>query len=473
MRGYLKDRLGFEGFSKVILQKPIGADVNWLYTLGSLSLFLFLIQVATGIILAFYYVPSPDHAYQSVEYIVNEVPFGKLVHGIHHWAASFMVVVVFLHMIRVFFFGAYKPPRELTWITGVFLFLITLGFGFTGYLLPWDQKAYWATVVGTSVPKDIPLIGDFLVGLLRGSEEVSALTLTRFYSIHMLLLPTLTVVLIAAHIYLMRVHDMAGHWNDNDPRKKVKHPFFPDHVLKDVTVTAAVLLVLVALAIFVEPKREDIAGTLDPTYLPRPEWYFMWLFKLLTYFPGKAEIIGSLAIPVGGVIVLLLLPFLGRTRLRSPADRPIVTAVGLMCIVGLIYASSMGIADSKPYGQIVVVPDRTLTQKEMMGLRVWVERDCAYCHNVKGRGGRREGPDLSNIIVKDREKDWIIKCIKDPKSISKWNIMPKYDLTNQELDALAGYLLSLDFKHYDLKVIPRGKVIRQGKGRESFLESAK
>ena len=459
IRHYLKDRFAFENFSEVALEKPVGADVNWLFTLGSLSLFLFLVQAATGIILAAYYVPSPEHAYQSVDYIVKEVPFGSVVHGIHHWSASFMVVVVFLHMCRVFFYGSYKAPREITWITGVLLFVITLAFGFTGYLLPWDLKAYWATVVGTSVPKDIPVIGNFLVGLLRGSDEVSGLTLTRFYSIHMLLLPSLMMILIGIHIYLLRIHDMAGHWNDQDPRKKVKHPFFPDHVLKDSIVAAAVFGVILILAIVAEPTREEVAGTIDPEYLPRPEWYFMWLFKILTYFSGKAEIIGSLAIPIGGLVLLLLLPFLGKTTLRSPADRPATTAIGIMLIMGLIYTSAMGIADSQPYGQIAVIPDRTLTEKEMMGVRVWVDRDCAYCHTVKGRGGRREGPDLSNVLAKDRTRDWIIKYIKDPKSVNKWSVMPKYDLSDSELNVLGDYILALDFKRFELKTVSRDHVL--------------
>lgn len=459
--GYLKDRFGYNSYIKTFLDKPVGADVNWFFTFGSLCLFLFFVQAATGIVLAFYYVPSPDHAYQSVDYVIKEVPFGRLVHGIHHWTASFMIVAVFAHMLRVYFYGAYKSPREMTWVTGVLLFVVTLAFGFTGYLLPWDQKAYWATVVGTSVPKGIPVIGDFIVRLLRGGDEVSALTLSRFYSIHMLVLPTFILALIAVHIYLIRIHDIAGHWNENDPRKKVKHSFFPDHFLKDITVALVVFAVILLVAIFVEPKREEIAGTFDPNYIPRPEWYFMWLFKLLTYFSGKAETIANLAIPIGGAILLLLLPFLSKTPLRSPADRPLATAIGVMCIVGLVYASAMGIADSKPYGQVIVVPDRKLTPVEWLGIKSWVEKDCAYCHSVKGRGGRREGPDLSNVIARDRTKDWLKKFIKDPKSVSRWNIMPKYDLTDQELEALAQYVLSLDFKHYRVKTIPRQEILER------------
>lgn len=176
---------------------------NWLYTLGSASLFVVINQIVTGVMLAIYYVPSPDHAYESVTYITNEVTMGWLIRGLHHWGASALIVLVTLHMLRIIIYGAYKFPREATWFTGVFLFLVTIGFGFTGYLLPWDQKAYWATVVGTRIAGTPPLIGEYLLKIVRGGENISAVTLVRFYGTHIWVLPSLLLLLIGIHIYLV------------------------------------------------------------------------------------------------------------------------------------------------------------------------------------------------------------------------------------------------------------------------------
>jgi len=457
---FFKQRLGLISLKEVLLDKPVGEDVNWLFTLGSLSFLLFAVQGVTGIVLAFYYIPSPDYAYQSMEYIAHDVTLGSVVQGIHHWAASAMVIVVALHMIRTFFFGAYLQPRELTWIAGVLLLVITLAFGFTGYLLPWDQKAYWATVVGTSVPEAIPIIGPFITRLLRGGEEVSALTLSRFYSVHMLILPLFMAILVVIHIYLLRLHDMAGHWREDHPGKSRKHPFFPHSMFKDSVVFTVVFSLILLLAIFVPPELEKIAGTLDPSYLPRPEWYFMWLFQLLKYFEGKFEAVGSLVIPGIGFLLLLFLPFLSRSKSRSPADRPLTTAVGIMSIMALVYMSFLGAADSYlPYGKKFTIPDRPLQPAEIKGIQLFVDKDCSYCHHVLGRGGRREGPDLSNIVAKDRSKEWLIRYVKDPNAVRSWSVMPKYDFKQDELESLAKYLLSLDFDKYRPVVVDRQKVL--------------
>ena len=176
---------------------------NWLYTLGSASLFVAVTQIVTGILLTIYYVPTPDHAYDSVTFITNQVPMGWLIRGLHHYGASAMVILVVLHMVRIIYYGAYKFPREATWVTGVILLLITIGFGFTGYLLPWDQKAYWATTVGTRIAGTPPIIGDILLRIMRGGEELSAVTLARFFGVHVWVLPATLLLLMTIHIYLV------------------------------------------------------------------------------------------------------------------------------------------------------------------------------------------------------------------------------------------------------------------------------
>ncbi len=202
---WLDERLGLRDIYKNVFDRPEPKG-NWWNTLGSATLFLFLLQGVTGIFLAVYYTPSPDHAYDSIQYIMNEVAFGWLVRGIHHWGATLMVILVFLHMLRVFVTASYKYPRELNWLIGVGLLLLTLGMGFTGYLLPWNQQAYWATTVGTSIAGSVPFLGPLIEKALRGGTDLSALTLSRFFAAHIWMLPALLAGLIAVHLYLVIRH---------------------------------------------------------------------------------------------------------------------------------------------------------------------------------------------------------------------------------------------------------------------------
>jgi quinol-cytochrome oxidoreductase complex cytochrome b subunit len=199
---WLDERLGWRKVWDTVFLRKI-PKVNWLYTLGSATLFVAAIQGATGILLTIYYVPSPDHAYDSILYITNEVTGGWLIRGLHHYASSALVILCVLHMLRIIIHGAYKYPRELTWITGVFLLLIMIGFGFTGYLLPWDQKAYWATAVGTQMAGTPPFVGDFLLNVIRGGKEITEITLARFFGVHIWVLPTFLITFIGVHIYLV------------------------------------------------------------------------------------------------------------------------------------------------------------------------------------------------------------------------------------------------------------------------------
>lgn len=199
---WLNERFGWRGIWEAIFLRHV-PHVNWFYTLGSATLFLAINQAVTGILLTLYYVPTPDHAYDSVVYITTQLPAGWLIRGLHHWGASAMVVVTVLHLLRVFFFGAYKYPREATWVTGVFLLIVVIGFGFTGYLLPWDQKSYWATTVGTKIAGVAPFVGDFLLRTARGGPELSAVTLARFFGTHIWVLPGALATFVAIHLYLV------------------------------------------------------------------------------------------------------------------------------------------------------------------------------------------------------------------------------------------------------------------------------
>jgi len=199
---WMDDRFGWRGVWEAIFLRKI-PHVNWLYTLGSASLFVAVNQAVTGILLTLYYVPTPDHAYDSVVYITTQLPMGWFIRGLHHWGASAMVILVVAHLLRVYFYGAYKFPREVTWITGVILLLIVIGFGFTGYLLPWDQRAYWATTVGTRIIGVAPVVGDWMLRVARGGSDLSAVTLARFFGTHVWVLPTALLLLVGVHLFLV------------------------------------------------------------------------------------------------------------------------------------------------------------------------------------------------------------------------------------------------------------------------------
>ena len=342
MRQFLSERLPLTEFSEH-LRKPLPKHINLLFSLGSLAMFLLLLQAATGAFLALYYSPSPEHAHNAVTYISEEVPFGAFVRGLHHWGASAMVIIVFLHLLRVVLYGSYKAPRELTWIFGVLLLLVVLGFGFTGYLLPWDEKAYWATVVGVEIASTAPVLGDFVAKVLRGGAEIGAVTLSRFYALHTIWLPWLAFGLVGVHLFFVRYYGSSG-IPQNTPEEMSSQPieegkpFYPHQVFEDMVGMLILFVVLACVALFVPVPLEDVADPTNADYDPRPEWYFLFLFQLLKYFQGPLEIIGTFVIPTVGMVLLLLLPFLDRSERAILWKRPIaltVTSVSVVAIVGL------------------------------------------------------------------------------------------------------------------------------------------
>ena len=225
---WVEHRTGLETVIREFLDEDIPGSSGWRQIFGSVALFCFLVQAVTGMLLLFNYAPTPGEAYNSVKYIVMELTGGRMIRNLHHWGASMMIVVVVLHMIQVFLWGAYKKPREATWIVGVILLLITMGFGLTGYLLPWDNRAYWGTVVATQIAASAPLLGPYLTRLLGADGGIGVVTFARFFALHVMLLPALLAVFIAVHVYLVRKHGVAPLAEEKLPRKK----FFPEQVFK-------------------------------------------------------------------------------------------------------------------------------------------------------------------------------------------------------------------------------------------------
>ena len=341
MRQFLNERLPLAEFS-AHMRKPLPKHINLLFSLGSLAMFLLLLQAATGAFLALYYSPSPEHAHNAVTYISEEVAFGAFVRGLHHWGASAMVIIVVLHLLRVVLYSSYKAPRELTWIFGVLLLLVVLGFGFTGYLLPWDEKAYWATVVGVEIASTAPVLGDFVAKVLRGGAEIGAVTLSRFYALHTIWLPWLAFGLVGVHLFFVRYYGSSGTPENTPEEMKTGKPFYPHQVFEDVVGMLILFAILAALALFVSVPLEDVADPTNSDYGPRPEWYFLFLFQLLKYFQGPFEIIGTFIIPTGGMLLLLFLPFLDKSERVVLWKRPIALTVTSVCVVAIVSLTILG-----------------------------------------------------------------------------------------------------------------------------------
>lgn len=321
------------------LHKPLPQNVGFWHTFGSMSLFLFVNQVVTGILLMIYYRPTPETAFESVRFIMTKAHFGWLIRGLHAWGAMLMILCVLTHMVRTFFMGAYKKPRELTWVLGVFIFGCTLTFGFTGYLLPWNQLSYWGTVVGTEIAGSVPAMGEYMRTLLRGGEGVTGETLARFYVLHVVVLPWALTALIGAHLLLMRVQGIATmeRVGEEEPLDKgAGIPFFPHHVLKEGTVFSLLIGALVTLIVLLPVGLGEKAGAFTTPKGIKPEWYFLPTYQLLKYFPKMIGLFVSLIPP----LVLLLWPFLDRSPERHPKKRPLAVAIGL---AGLILAIVFGV----------------------------------------------------------------------------------------------------------------------------------
>jgi cytochrome b6 len=338
---WLDDRIGLAEFQKLAKKKdvPVHKHTIWYY-LGGMTLFLFMVQIATGMLLLFYYRPTADEAYESVQFLMAEVQFGWLVRSIHTWSANLMIVALFLHMFSVMLVKSYRRPRELTWVSGFVLFALALGFGFTGYLLPWNELAYFATRVGTEIVAVVPLVGDFMLRVLRGGTDVTGATLTRFYAIHVAVLPAISIGLLGLHLYLVQKHGMSEPLqHERDGIVSPKMPFFPNFLLRDLVGWLAALAVLAALAAFFPAHLGDKADPFSPAPAGiKPEWYFMYMFQTLKYLPAhilgmEGEAVGIFGFGIGGLAVLLV-PFLDRKAQRGESSKAMTWfAIGIIVYI--------------------------------------------------------------------------------------------------------------------------------------------
>jgi ubiquinol-cytochrome c reductase cytochrome b subunit len=442
---WLDHRTGIRTAVQKFLYEEIPASSGWHQVFGSVAVFLFLTQAFTGALLAFNYAPTPGEAYTSLRYILTELTAGRLIRGLHHWGASMMIVVVVLHMVQVFLYGAYKKPRDATWMVGVVLLLVTLAYGLTGYLLPWDNRAYWGTVVTTRIAASAPVLGPYLSRLLGGEGAVGVVTFARFYGMHVLLLPPATLLLIAVHVYLVRKHGVAPVPGDEVLPKK---QFYPVQVLKDTVAIFVAFAILFTLALVARVPLEQLADPTDTTYTPRPEWYFLFLYQTLKVFNGPMEVIGSIVLPGLAVLALILVPVIDRGAIIKVTRR--TTAIAAVLLAGIGWGGlTLAAVKSTPKPTEAVQIDYSaptdwmqLSPEEMSGIGYFRQENCISCH-VIGEHGNAVGPDLTKTAI-HKDAAWMIAHFKRPSAIRPGSIMPPIQLSDAQLNGLASFLLKLN-----------------------------
>jgi ubiquinol-cytochrome c reductase cytochrome b subunit len=461
---WVESRTGLETQIKHFLYEEIPGSSGWHQVLGSVAMFCFLVQALTGILLAFNYAPTPGEAYNSVKFIMTELTGGALIRGLHHWGASMMIVVVVLHMVQVFLWGAYKPPREATWMVGLLLLLVTMTFGLTGYLLPWDNRAYWGTVVTTQIAALAPGAGPYVLRLMGAENGVGVVTFARFYALHTLLLPLAILGLIGFHLFLVRKHGVAPAAEETLPPKK----FYPGQVFKDTIAIFVVFCILLTMSITLHAPLERLADPTDTTYIPRPDWYFLFLFQMLKFFEGPLEVVGAVILPNLAIVALFFVPFIDRGKVRRVFDRKLAMAVVVVAAAGWTALTAAAIAGTPSSSSVAGSASgsggtgepaewSSLTPVELAGIGYFRAENCGSCHSL-GEGGAKPGPDLAAASTK-RDAKWMIAHFKQPQQLIPGTSMPPIHLPDAQLNALAAFILKLNPANADkLRAAPHEAV---------------
>ena len=439
---FLAERLPMGSALRAFFYEPQPPNVGWKHTLGSALLFLLTVQFLTGGVLLAFYAPTPDHAWASLKYLADHNTMGNLVRGLHIWGATFLIVMMTLHILRVVYTGSYKRPRELTWVIGLASFLVILGFSFTGYLLPWDQKGYWATQVGTEMISTGPILGPFAATFLKGGDALGAYTLSRFFALHVFFLPALLIGIVFLHLYLIRAHGITP----KSPRidKRPSFPFYPKQMLKDSSTALLVFLILLTVVILLPASLESPADPSNTAYDPRPEWYFLAHYELLRVVPGP-PVVGTVILPTLIILALFALPLFDRAKSRHWQQRKLVTVIVTAFFVAMYGASGY----SKIYhsGNTVEFSEKALPLPKAGdpnqikdGRRAFIQYECISCHKLGSEGGL-QGPDLSQAGWKF-SVEHLRQQILDPMASNPDSLMPAYEgkISDAELEALVQYL---------------------------------
>jgi len=469
-RAWIDRRTGIDALLRTALDEPIPGGARFAYIFGSGLLFLFISQLITGVFLALYYVPSADHAHTTVAYITKAVTAGSFLRSLHAYGASAMVVVMLMHLSQTYIYGAYKGHRELLWLSGCILFALIFGMAFTGYLLPWDQRAYFATAVGTNAASEVPLVGETMKRLMRGGDDMGTLTISRFFVAHVFLIPAGIFALVAGHIFLFRKAGAAGPVNEHPtaPTQKVEL-FYPRQVLMDLSLTTLLIAALGFLSLLYPVNLGPPANPADTQYIPRPEWYYLPIFQWLKYWHGALTVVGVLVIPTILIACVIALPFLDRSVERRPWKRPVAMtayAVVALSLIGLAMRShyldrtDAGVAQqlskqeaeekaymSKPFEPELSSASLAAANVSLgdplaaKGKAVFEAQTCNACHG-DGGVGTAAGPALTGVGAKFSVEQ-MHNLLLHPTEKMTGGGMPTVDLPPEELSALIAYVRSL------------------------------
>jgi ubiquinol-cytochrome c reductase cytochrome b subunit len=435
-------------------------SASWWYVFGSAAFVLLMLQIVTGVLLALVYVPSAGEAWNSLNALNHEVTLGWFLRAMHGWGSNFMVAVVLIHMAQVFLFGAYKYPRELTWIMGIFLLLLTLGMAFTGQIMRFDQDAYWGLGIGASIASRVPYVGGGLVHLMLGGPIIAGATLSRFFALHVFLIPGMLLAFAGLHIWMVVklginewpmpgriVHRSTYLAEYHELTKKDGQPFVPGGVWKDAFFCAAVLAAVAVCAAAYGPYGPS--GRPDPTIIqtaPKPDFFFLWLYSTLSYLPPSLETPFLLIAPVVGIAALIALPFYAAEGEKSWRRRPI--AILLLTLIAVSWAALTNLGTSTPWSPKMDAwsggpppPFRYIrgaSALERQGAIVFQSKQCRNCHSLAGFGGER-GPAL-DVIATRMTQDQMIRQV-----LQGGGNMPAYgkNLSPSEVTALVSFLMML------------------------------
>jgi ubiquinol-cytochrome c reductase cytochrome b subunit len=457
---WLDQRLKLGETIRETAEHPVPRETaSWFYVFGSAALTCFILQIVTGILLALIYVPSAGEAWNSLQILNHDISLGWFIRGLHGWGSNFMVAIVLIHMVQVFLFGAYKFPRELTWMVGVFLLLMTLAMAFSGQVLRFDQDAYWGLGIGASIASRVPIVGPWAVNLMLGGPIIAGATLSRFFAVHVFLVPGLLIAFVGVHLLMVlklgvnewpmpgRIVRRATYVAEyHEMTHKAGVPFVPNAIWKDIFFSGFILLSIAACAVFLGPFGPS--GQPDPTIIqtaPRPDFFFLWLYAVLSFLPPSAETPLLMIGPAIGIVVLLLLPFFAGEGEKSWKRRPIAVLTILLTAVMLGSLTHLGL--HTPWSPVmdawssVPIPADYLkgrTALERRGALVFQAKQCHNCHSLDDMGGKR-GPALDKVALRLTQDQLIRQVIQGGGN------MPAYgkNLSPPETTALVAFLETL------------------------------
>lgn len=435
-RAWLDSRTGYSALTRLILDEPIPGGARWWYTFGAVLSFLLAVEMVTGVLLASVYAPAASTAWASTAYIQDTLPFGWFVRGLHSFGSSAMIALGCVHLLQVVIFGAYKVPREMTWLTGLFMLAVLLAFALSGYGLPWDETGYWAKQVEVGILGSAPVIGPALQRLLQGGPSFGTTTITHFYVVHVFLLPAAVFLGLGAHLALVRKHGLTPRWGrDEAALARTTQTYWPHQALRDTTISGVLFAMLGLLVI--RHHGAELAGPADPnaSIEARPEWYALPLFALRMLLGGALENVATLVVPALGALTVAALPWLDRGRSRDPRRRVLVMLGALVVVAGLGALAYVPIrADRADHSFQAARAEMTARASLARGLaregvlpegglavyrndpsfaaRELFREHCGTCHAFAGQPAGKEGPDLKGY----NSRAWIERFLRNPDS---------------------------------------------------------